>query len=113
MVFNRVGEVVGYTICDDMTSRSIEGENPLYLPQAKIYPGACARRPRDHGRRGRSPIRSAHHRADHPPRRRGGLGGSVSTATLRRRVDELAGYLFREDDFPLRGGAVDGNERGA
>ena len=33
---------VGYTICNDMSSRSIEGENPLYLPQAKIYLGGCA-----------------------------------------------------------------------
>src|ERR1039457_1879898 len=36
-VLNSGGEVVGYTICNDMSSRSIEGENPLYLPQAKIY----------------------------------------------------------------------------
>jgi 2-dehydro-3-deoxy-D-arabinonate dehydratase len=36
-VLNYAGGVVGYTACDDMSSRSIEGENPLYLPQAKIY----------------------------------------------------------------------------
>ena len=41
-VLNAGGEVVGYTICNDMSSRSIEGENPLYLPQAKIYLGGCA-----------------------------------------------------------------------
>src|SRR5262249_33874712 len=34
--------IVGYTIGNDMSSREIEGENPLYLPQAKIYDGACA-----------------------------------------------------------------------
>jgi len=34
--------IVGYTIGDDVSSRSIEGENPLYLPQAKMYLGACA-----------------------------------------------------------------------
>ena len=37
--------MVGYTICNDMSSRSIEGENPLYLPQAKIYLGGCAAGP--------------------------------------------------------------------
>lgn len=42
VVANRFGEIVGYTICNDVTSRSIEGENPLYLPQAKIYSGSCA-----------------------------------------------------------------------
>ena len=42
MVLNYAGEVVGYTICNDMSSRSIEGQNPLYLPQAKIYLGGCA-----------------------------------------------------------------------
>ena len=41
-VLNYAGEVVGYTICNDMSSRSIEGQNPLYLPQAKIYFGGCA-----------------------------------------------------------------------
>ena len=44
-VLNYAGDVVGYTICNDMSSRSIEGENPLYLPQAKIYRGACAAGP--------------------------------------------------------------------
>ncbi|MGH3299983.1 MAG: fumarylacetoacetate hydrolase family protein, partial [Trebonia sp.] len=42
VVLNAAGAVAGYTICNDMSSRSIEGENPLYLPQAKIYLGGCA-----------------------------------------------------------------------
>src|SRR3984957_8297709 len=41
-VLNADGDVVGYTICNDMSSRSIEGENPLSLPEAKIYLGGCA-----------------------------------------------------------------------
>ena len=45
-VLNCAGEVVGYTICNDMSSRSIEGQNPLYLPQAKVYFGGCALGPR-------------------------------------------------------------------
>ena len=42
VVINRFGEIAGYTACNDVSSRSIEGENPLYLPQAKIYLGGCA-----------------------------------------------------------------------
>lgn len=42
VVVNAYGEIVGYAICNDMSSRSIEGANPLYLPQAKVYDGSCA-----------------------------------------------------------------------
>jgi 2-dehydro-3-deoxy-D-arabinonate dehydratase len=42
LVVNAHSEIVGYTLGNDMSSRSIEGENPLYLPQAKIYDGSCA-----------------------------------------------------------------------
>ncbi|MGY0056290.1 fumarylacetoacetate hydrolase family protein [Streptomyces sp. LZ34] len=42
LVLNRHGETVGYLVSDDVSSRSIEGENPLYLPQAKIYAGSAA-----------------------------------------------------------------------
>ena len=42
IVVNSAAEIVGYTICNDVSSRTIEAENPLYLPQAKVYAGACA-----------------------------------------------------------------------
>ncbi|MDQ0994189.1 fumarylacetoacetate hydrolase family protein [Streptomyces sp. V3I7] len=42
LVLNRQGETVGYVIVDDVSSRSIEGSNPLYLPQAKVYAGSAA-----------------------------------------------------------------------
>jgi 2-dehydro-3-deoxy-D-arabinonate dehydratase len=99
-VLNYAGEVVGYTICNDMSSRSIEGQNPLYLPQAKIYLGGCAVGPW---------IRPAWEVPDpyaltiELTISRGGSvtwEGASSTASLRRRIDELAAYLFREDDFP-------------
>ena len=65
LVVNRDGDIVGYTVSDDVSSRSIEGENPLYLPQAKTYAGACALgpaiRPVVGGRR---PVRAHHHLAD-------------------------------------------------
>jgi 2-dehydro-3-deoxy-D-arabinonate dehydratase len=99
-VLNYAGEVAGYTICNDMSSRSIEGQNPLYLPQAKIYLGGCAAGPW---------IRPAWEIADPYDltieltiTRAGTVAwqGKSSTSGLRRRVPELAGYLFREDDFP-------------
>jgi 2-dehydro-3-deoxy-D-arabinonate dehydratase len=100
VVLNHEGDVVGYTICNDMSSRSIEGENPLYLPQAKIYLGGCAVGPW---------IRPAWEIPDPYAltielaiSRAGGVvwQGSARTSSLRRRIDELAAYLFREDDFP-------------
>ncbi len=42
LVVNPAGKLIGYTIGNDMSSRDIEGENPLYLPQAKVYSGSCA-----------------------------------------------------------------------
>src|SRR5205807_7702567 len=42
LVLNPHLKIVGYTIGNDMSARDIEGENPLYLPQAKVYDGACA-----------------------------------------------------------------------
>jgi 2-dehydro-3-deoxy-D-arabinonate dehydratase len=100
VVLNHAAEVIGYTICNDMSSRSIEGENALYLPQAKIYLGGCAVGPW---------IRPAWEVPD-PYALTIGLTimrdgtvawqGTSSTSGLRRRIDELAGYLFAEDEFP-------------
>ena len=103
-VLNYAGEVVGYTVCNDMSSRSIEGQNPLYLPQAKIYLGGCALGPW---------IRPAWEVPDPYAltiemtiRRAGAVAweGTSSTAGLRRRIGELAEFLFREEEFPA--GAV-------
>ncbi|GGT16675.1 fumarylacetoacetate hydrolase family protein [Nonomuraea spiralis] len=100
LVLNAYGEIVGYTVCDDMSSRTIEGENPLYLPQAKIYLGGCAVGPA---------IRPVWEVADPyalPIRmtiRRDGAvawSGEADTGRLNRRLDDLAGYLFAADVFP-------------
>jgi 2-dehydro-3-deoxy-D-arabinonate dehydratase len=104
VVLNASKEIVGYTICNDMSSRSIEGQNPLYLPQAKIYLGGCALGPS---------VRPAWEVPDpyaltiELTISRGGAvawEGSASTSALHRKIGELAGYLFREDEFPA--GAV-------
>ncbi|HZC41288.1 MAG TPA: fumarylacetoacetate hydrolase family protein, partial [Streptosporangiaceae bacterium] len=94
----------GYTICNDMSSRSIEGENPLYLPQAKIYLGGCALGP---GIRPAWEVPDPYALTIEMAIHRGGEAvwrDRASTAGLRRRVPELAEFLFREDDFP--GGVV-------
>ncbi len=100
LAINKHGEIVGYTVCDDVSSRSIEGENPLYLPQAKTYLGGCALGPA---------IRPAWEVAD--PYQLGialtidragqvAWQGSASTASLRRTFDELVSYLMHADVHP-------------
>ncbi len=99
-VLNAEGDVVGYTICNDMSSRSIEGENPLYLPQAKIYLGGCAAGP---GIRPAWEVPDPYGLTIEMTISRGGgtaWTGQASTAGLRRTVTELAAFLFREDEFP-------------
>jgi 2-dehydro-3-deoxy-D-arabinonate dehydratase len=100
IVVNAHAEIVGYTIGNDVSSRSIEGENPLYLPQAKVYAGSCALGP------GIVPswevadpyalgIRMRIQRNGAPH-----WQGETSMREFARRLDDLVGYLFREDDFP-------------
>ncbi|MEV4596612.1 fumarylacetoacetate hydrolase family protein [Amycolatopsis sp. NPDC049253] len=100
LVVNSRAEVVGYTVVNDMSSRSIEGVNPLYLPQAKIYLGGCAVGPGirpawEVADATNLPIELEIHRA-------GALvwSGATSTSLLRRTFDELVEYLFRADVFP-------------
>jgi len=100
LVFNRHEELVGYTICNDVTSRSIEGANPLYLPQAKAYLGACALGP---GIRPAWEVEDPYTLQIEMSIERAGdrvWHGTASTGELHRGLDELAGYLFREEVFP-------------
>src|ERR1700728_40327 len=100
VVLNAAGAVAGYTICNDMSSRSIEGENPLYLPQAKIYLGGCAVGPWIvPAWEGPDPYALT---IELTIARDGSAAwaGNASTAALHRKIDELAAYLFRADEFP-------------
>jgi 2-dehydro-3-deoxy-D-arabinonate dehydratase len=93
------GEIIGYTIGNDMSSRDIEGENPLYLPQAKVYDGSCALGP-------------CILLASEPLPKSTGIEieiirqskpvfiGSTTLAELKRDPKELAKYLFRDNTFP-------------
>jgi 2-dehydro-3-deoxy-D-arabinonate dehydratase len=98
-VLNRQGEVVGYCAGNDVSSRDIEGENPLYLPQAKVYRGSCALSPGIQ-------LADAAACADLPVRleiRRAGqvaFAQETRTSQMKRQLPELAEYLVRELDFP-------------
>jgi 2-dehydro-3-deoxy-D-arabinonate dehydratase len=100
LVANRHAEVIGYTICDDVSSRSIEGENPLYLPQAKVYAGSCALA--DGIRPAWEVPAPANLEVEMTVERAGRLAwrGVTSTSQMRRSAAELTAFLFREDHFP-------------
>jgi 2-dehydro-3-deoxy-D-arabinonate dehydratase len=100
LVINPRGAIVGYTVGNDMSSRDIEGENPLYLPQAKVYDGSCALGP------GIVPaweipdpyalgIRMRIYRG-------GGMHwtGETSMREFARKLEDIVEALFREDTFP-------------
>ncbi|WBQ05953.1 fumarylacetoacetate hydrolase family protein [Kribbella sp. CA-293567] len=94
------GEIVGFTVCNDVSSRSIEGENPLYIPQAKVFAGGCALA---------TGIRPVWEVAD--PKaltidlviRRDGADvftGTTSTQQLVRDLQDLIDTLVGPNDFP-------------
>lgn len=98
-VLNSRLEVIGFTIGNDMSSRDIEGENPLYLPQAKIYQAACAIGPRIWLQPGRTiwpqlTIEITITRAGRPV-----FEGATTTAKLHRPLDSLLDYLGRCKKF--------------
>jgi 2-dehydro-3-deoxy-D-arabinonate dehydratase len=99
LLINPAGEIIGYTVGNDMSSRDIEGENPLYLPQAKVYTGSCALGPGvllaseplpkstvisiEIGRQGKV-----------------AYAGSTTLQELKRDPRELVAFLFRDNSFP-------------
>jgi 2-dehydro-3-deoxy-D-arabinonate dehydratase len=99
LVISPAGKIVGYTIGNDMSARDIEGENPLYLPQAKTYNGSCAMGP---GIVLCAADAMAGLKVELQIIRAGQImfSGETSTANMKRSFQELADYLFRETDFP-------------
>jgi 2-dehydro-3-deoxy-D-arabinonate dehydratase len=99
VVLNEEGEVLGYTLGNDMSARDIEGENPLYLPQTKIYRACCS-------------IGPTILLSDEPVKRslslwcrierrgREVFRGEVGTSRIRRPIAELVAYLRRANDIP-------------
>jgi 2-dehydro-3-deoxy-D-arabinonate dehydratase len=100
LVLNAGGEIFGYVVGDDVSSRSIEGENPLYLSQAKVYERSCALGP------GILPVWAAPATPFHIALRveRGeaiAFEGSTSTANIVRRFEDLAAWLMAALAFPV------------
>jgi len=99
LVVSPHGRIVGYTIGNDMSSRDIEGENPLYLPQAKVYDGSCALGPGILVASDPLPKSTEIFieicREDHLA-----FGGCVKLSELKRDPKVLVEYLFRDSSFP-------------
>ena len=98
-VISPKAKIVGYTIANDMTSRDIEGRNPLYLPQAKVYDKSCALGPAllltSEAMAGSTEIKMEILRAGKIE-----FSGATTLAARKRTADELISYLFRNCSFP-------------
>ncbi|HZS04580.1 MAG TPA: fumarylacetoacetate hydrolase family protein [Blastocatellia bacterium] len=99
LVINSAGRIVGYTVGNDMSSRDIEGENPLYLPQAKVYSQSCGLGPgillRDEPLPDATEIRLEIVRAG-----ASAFAGQTTLAAMKRKPQELVDYLLRDNSFP-------------
>ena len=99
LFINSIGEIRGYTVGNDMSSRSIEGENPLYLPQAKVYDRSAALGPcllvTNEPVSKETKIQLTIKR-----NAQNVFEGSIQINKIKRSFEELAEYLFRESTFP-------------
>ena len=99
LVINSMGQIIGYTVGNDMSSRDIEGENPLYLPQAKVYSQSCGLGPcilvREEPLDSSTEIRMEILRDGETE-----FQGSTDLTNLKRSPTELVDYLFRDNSFP-------------
>ena len=99
LLLNPAGHIVGYTIGNDMSSRDIEGENPLYLPQAKVYDGSCALGPSI--LLSSEPLsKSTAITLEVVRSGKTAFTGSTRLREMHRDPQDLANYLFRENTFP-------------
>jgi 2-dehydro-3-deoxy-D-arabinonate dehydratase len=99
LVVNSLGQIIGYTVGNDMSSRDIEGENPLYLPQAKLYAQSCGLGP---GILICSRPLEATTKIELEIIRNGetAFHGETDLSNLKRSPHELVEYLFRDNEFP-------------
>lgn len=100
LVVTSSGKIIGYTVGNDMSSRSIEGENPLYLPQAKTYDACAAVGPCVYltatPLSKETTIALAIHRANELA-----FEGSIALSQMKRSPEELVSFVFREASFPF------------
>jgi len=99
LLINNRGQIIGYTVGNDMSSRDIEGENPLYLPQAKVYDRSCALGPcvliTPETLPTTTPIRLEISRGG-----TAAFSADTTLAELKRAPASLVEYLFRDNSFP-------------
>jgi 2-dehydro-3-deoxy-D-arabinonate dehydratase len=100
LLLNPAGRIIGYTIGNDMSSRDIEGENPLYLPQAKVYDGSCALGPAVLVAEQEPLPKSTEIRLEILRDGERAFGGTTALSQMKRGLPELAGWLFRDSSFP-------------
>jgi len=99
LVVNAHGEIAGFCAGNDVSSRDIEGANPLYLPQAKVYNGSCALGPAI-ALCGVETLRDLPIDLSVLRDGRAIFSGATRTSQLKRPLQELVEYLVREMDFP-------------
>jgi 2-dehydro-3-deoxy-D-arabinonate dehydratase len=99
LLINLRGRIVGYTVANDMSSRDIEGENPLYLPQAKVYDRSCALGPCVLVSSEPLPQSTEIH-LDILRGGKSAFTGSIALTELKRDPKTLVEYLFRNNSFP-------------
>jgi 2-dehydro-3-deoxy-D-arabinonate dehydratase len=99
LVVTRGGKIVGYTVGNDMSSRDIEGANPLYLPQAKVYDRSCALGPcilvAEEMLPAATEIKLRIGRASETV-----FAGETTLAQFKREPESLVEFLFRDNSFP-------------
>ena len=100
LVVNNSGSIIGYTVGNDVSSRDIEGENPLYLPQAKVYNRSCAVGPSilvsEQSLSRSTSIEMAIERAGKVC-----YSGATTLAQMKRSAESLVKYLVQELSFPV------------
>jgi 2-dehydro-3-deoxy-D-arabinonate dehydratase len=100
LLANNRGQIIGYTVGNDMSSRDIEGENPLYLPQAKVYDRSCALGPcvliSPEPLPTSTPISLEILRG-----KTSAFSAATTLAELKRVPATLVEYLFRDNSFPF------------
>lgn len=99
LVVTRTGKIVGYTIGNDMSSRDIEGENPLYLPQAKVYDLSCALGPCIFVAE-QMPSATTEISLNIARNSETVFADVTTLAQLRRTPESLVEFLFRDNSFP-------------
>ncbi len=100
LILNSRGHLSGYSIGNDMSSRDIEGENLLYLPQAKMYDRSCAMGPFIRVGATEAEARTWAIQIQISREEKPVFQGQTSVNQIKRSFEELAGYLFRSQSFP-------------